>query len=128
MREVIRTSILQGFDQKNRLFEGWSWFKFNNLELALGTSLKSYNIVAKRLRLKVSEFWGLTPTFVEITGKILVGGAFLPIPLSILKRVKPKFFTKTILNIKNSMVLTVSVLETFSQVLSKNSIWHFDVA
>ena len=26
------------------------------------------------------------------------------------------------------MVLTVSVLETFLQVLSKNSIWHFDVA
>ena len=30
MREVIIISILWRFDQKNRFFEGWSWFKFNN--------------------------------------------------------------------------------------------------
>ena len=35
MREVMITSILQGFDQKNQFFEGCSWFKFNNLVLAL---------------------------------------------------------------------------------------------
>ena len=46
-REVIITSILLGFDQKNRFFEGWSWFKFNNLGLALGTALKFYISVAK---------------------------------------------------------------------------------
>ena len=40
MREVITTSILLGFDQKNRFFEEWSWFKFNNLGLALGANLK----------------------------------------------------------------------------------------
>ena len=33
MREVITTSILYGFDQKNHFFEGWPWFKFNNLGL-----------------------------------------------------------------------------------------------
>ena len=38
--EVIRISILSGFDQKNRFFEWWSWFKFNNLGLALGMNLK----------------------------------------------------------------------------------------
>ena len=28
---IDRTSILQGFDQKNRSSEEWCWFKFNNL-------------------------------------------------------------------------------------------------
>ena len=46
MREVIITSILQAFDQKNRFFEKWSWFKFNNLGLALGSNLKFYTSVA----------------------------------------------------------------------------------
>ena len=77
MRKVIITSILYGFDQKNRFFEGWSWFKFNNFELALGTSLKFYTSVVKGLKLKVRKFWGLKPTFVEVTGEKLVEGAFL---------------------------------------------------
>ena len=47
MRKVIITSILQGFDQKNRFFEGCLWFKFNNLGLALGTKLRFYTSVAK---------------------------------------------------------------------------------
>ena len=45
VREVIITSILQGFDQKKRFFGGWSWFKFNNLGLALGTNVKFYAIL-----------------------------------------------------------------------------------
>ena len=32
---------------------GWSWFKFNNLELSLGITLKFYTSVAKNLKLKV---------------------------------------------------------------------------
>ena len=40
--------------RKTTFFEGWSWFKFNNLKLALGTNLKFYTSVAKRLKLKVS--------------------------------------------------------------------------
>ena len=79
LREVIITSILYGFDQKNRFFERWSWFKFNNLGLALGTNLKFYISVAKWLKLKVRKFWGLISTFVEITGEKLVG-FFLPNP------------------------------------------------
>ena len=47
MREVITTTILKGFDQKNRFFEGQSWFSFNNLGQALGTNLKFYTSVAK---------------------------------------------------------------------------------
>ena len=52
MREVIITSILQGFDQKI---------------LALGMTIKFYTSVAKSLKTKVRTFWGLIPTFVEVT-------------------------------------------------------------
>ena len=54
---------------------------FNNFGMALGTSLKLYNSVTKGLKLKVREFFGLIPTFVEVTGEKLVGcGGFLPTP------------------------------------------------
>ena len=74
MREVITTSMLYGFDKKNRFFKGWFWFKFNNLGLALGTSLKFYTSVAKRLKLKVRMFWGRIYTFAEVTEEKLVEG------------------------------------------------------
>ena len=67
--EVIITSILQVFDQKNHFFEEWSWFKFNYLELALGMVLKFYTSVVKRLKLKYRKFWGVIPMFVEVTGE-----------------------------------------------------------
>ena len=53
---------------------------FNNLGLALGTKLKSYTSVAKGLKLKVRKFWGLIPTFVEVTGEKLVKKPPLPLP------------------------------------------------
>ena len=58
--------------------EGWSWFKFNNIRLALGMALKFYTTVAKWLKIKT--FWGLILTFAEITGENLVGwrGIFAP--------------------------------------------------
>ena len=97
MRKVIITSILQGFDQKTAFFEGWSWSKFNNLGLTLGTNFKFYTSVAKDLKLKVRKFVGLNPTFVEVTREILVcvcvcvergeGGCEVPLPPSILNRV-----------------------------------------
>ena len=68
--------------RKTAFFAGWSWFKFNNLALALGTNLKFYTSLLKRLKLKVRKFGGLTPTFIEVTGEKLVGGgeAFLSPP------------------------------------------------
>ena len=51
MTEVIITSILSGFHQKNQFFEECSLFKFNNLELALGMALKFYTSVVKMLKL-----------------------------------------------------------------------------
>ena len=67
--------------RKTAFFEGWSWFKFNNLGLTPGTNLKFYTSLSKGLKLKVRHFWGLIPTFVEVIGEKLVGdGAFLPPP------------------------------------------------
>ena len=54
MREVIISQIIYGFVQEAD-FEGWSWFSFNNLKLALGMALKSYSSVVKRLKLKVKK-------------------------------------------------------------------------
>ena len=62
--------------EKYYFFEGWSWFKFNNLRLGPGMVLKFYTSVAKRLKLKVKKFLGLIPTFVEVTGKKLFGSIF----------------------------------------------------
>ena len=49
--------------------------------LALGMALKSYAIVAKRVKTKSQKM--LTPTFVEVTWEKLVekaGGLFTPLP------------------------------------------------
>ena len=72
MREVVITSIFWGFGQKKHFFEGWSWFKFNYLGLALGMTLKLYTCVAKTLKLKVRTFWWLISTSVDITGEKIV--------------------------------------------------------
>ena len=72
VREVIITSIILGVDQKNCLF--WGVVLVQNLGLALGTNLQFYTSLSKRLKLKVRRFFGLIPTFVEVTGEKLVGG------------------------------------------------------
>ena len=74
IREVITTSILKGFDQKNHFFDRWTWFKFNNLELALCMTLKFYTSVTRGSKLEVKKFCRLSLTFVEITGEKLVAG------------------------------------------------------
>ena len=63
MREVIITLIYKDLARKIAIFEGWSWFKFNNLGLAIVAKLKFYTSVAKGLKLVVRKFWGLIPTF-----------------------------------------------------------------
>ena len=73
IREVIsQPQFHKDLTRKTAFFEGWSWFRFNNWELALGTNLKFYTSLAKGLKLKFRKFCGLIPTFVEITGKKLV--------------------------------------------------------
>ena len=73
--------------RKVAFFEGWPWFKFNNLGLPLGTNLKFYTSLSKGLKLKVRKFWRLIPTVVEVTGEKLVQGPFCA-PMPILNRVK----------------------------------------
>ena len=73
MREVI----IKDLTRKIAFSEGWSWFKFNNLGLALGTNLKFSTSVAKGLKLKVSKFWGQNPALKDVTGEKLVGGGGL---------------------------------------------------
>ena len=63
--------------RKTYFFEGCSWFKFNNLKLALGMALKFNTSVAKELKVKVRKFLGLIFTLVEVAWGKLVGG-FLP--------------------------------------------------
>ena len=67
--------------RKISFVERWSWFKFNNLGLALGATLKFCTSVAKGLKIKVRKISGPNPTFVEVTGEKLVGGLFAPSPL-----------------------------------------------
>ena len=77
--------------RKTAFLKGWSWFKFNNLGLALGTKLKFYTNVAKGLNLKVREFCWLIPTFLEVTGgKLVEEGGEVFWPPTILNRVKPQ--------------------------------------
>ena len=54
-------------------------------------ALKFETSVAKELKLKVRKFWGLIPTFVEVTWEKQVGGRTFASPtLPILNRVKEK--------------------------------------
>ena len=81
MREVIITSILQGFHQKNYFFlRGGLGSSFNNLGLPLGMTLKFYTSVAKGLKLKLRKFWGLSFTFEEFTGEKTGKGASFALP------------------------------------------------
>ena len=54
--------------------------------MAVNMALKFQSSVVKGLKLKVRKFWGLIPTFVEVTGEDLVDRGFLALP--ILNRVK----------------------------------------
>ena len=64
--------------RKITFFEGWFWFKFNNLELTLSMVMKFDASVAKELKLKVRKFWGLI-SYREITVTEVALPLFLPI-------------------------------------------------
>ena len=73
MEKLSQPQFYKDLTRKTVFFEGWSWFKFNNLGLALSISLKFYSSVAKELKLKVRKFWELILTFIEVTREKLVG-------------------------------------------------------
>ena len=66
--------------KKIKHFQGYSWFKLNNLGLALSMALKFYTSAAKGLKLKVRKFCGLILTFVEAREKKLAEEDFLASP------------------------------------------------
>ena len=85
--------------RKKRFLERCACFKFINLGLALGMTLKFYAGVARELKLTVRTFWGLIHRFVQDTGEKTGRRAFL-IPPLILNRVNTKtaielFYKKT---------------------------------
>ena len=53
---ISMITISYGFDQENPFFERWSWFKLNNLGLALAMTFKFYTSVAIGLKLTVRKF------------------------------------------------------------------------
>ena len=65
--------------------------------------LKFYTSLTKGLKLSVIEFCGLIPTFVEVTEKNLIGGAFL---LPILNRVKEKTLQCNFYGVQNAFCKT----------------------
>ena len=101
--KLSQPQFYKDLTRNTTFFEGWSWFKFNNLGLAQGTSLKFYISVAKGLKLKVRNVSVLIPTFVEVTGEKLVGGPFPPI----LNRVQLKTDSVT-KSATNSSVIAIS--------------------
>ena len=75
MTKVIKPQFYKDLTRKTAFLRGgWSWLKFSNLGLALGTNLTFYTSVPKGLKQKVRKFWELIPTFVEVAWGKLVGG------------------------------------------------------
>ena len=44
-----------------------NFYDVTHVGLVLGVALKFYTGVAKELKLKVRKFWGLIPSFAEVT-------------------------------------------------------------
>ena len=72
MGELSQPQFYKDLTRITTFFEGCSWFKYNNLGLALGMALTFYTNVAKGLKLKVRQFRGLIITFAEVTEKNLI--------------------------------------------------------
>ena len=53
---------------KKNFLEPNSWLKINKLGLSLGMALKLNSSLAKGSKLKIKNFWGFLPTFVEVAG------------------------------------------------------------
>lgn len=81
MKEDFRILILYKFEQENKCsFDGWCWFRLNNLREALGEALKIYSSVIIRLKAKVIWFWMLIFTLRKIWGEKPVGGELFAHP------------------------------------------------
>ena len=105
--KLSQPQFYKDLTRKTAFFDGWFWFKFNNLGLTLGTNLKLYTSVGKGLKVNGGKFWGLIPTFVGVTGEKLEAGVFLPTPTPLFplflnrikKRLQHKRFLMNIINV-----------------------------
>ena len=70
---VTLPQFYKDLTKKNTFFEEWSWFKFNNLGLALWYSLQILHQCGKRIETKSQKVLGEV-TFVEVAGEKLIGG------------------------------------------------------
>ena len=118
-REVIITSILKEFNQKNYFLEGWSWFNFNNFGLALGMTFKFNTSVVKGLKVKLKMFWGLSPTFVEVIGEKLLKGSFLAPPIPNKVKISGTIFCPC----RYFFVITLLILRLYSTGASDRSFY-----
>ena len=98
-KKLSQPQFYNDLTRNNRIFEGSSWFKFNNLGLALGTKLKFYTSVAKGFKLKVRKFSWIIPTFAEVTGEKLVGGDLFGPPSSIGLKMLFEITVKCLINL-----------------------------
>ena len=80
MKKVWQPQFYKNLTRKTTFFEGWCWFKFINLALALSMALKFYTNMAKKLELKESQkALGANSSCVEVTVEKLVWGPFYPL-------------------------------------------------
>ena len=61
---MIKQQFYKDLTRKKKICEGRTWFKFNNLGLEPGMSLKFYTSVTKEIKLNVKKFWGRQSSYV----------------------------------------------------------------
>ena len=96
--------------------------KFNNLGLALCVVSRFYTSVAKWLKLKVRNFRGLVPRFVEVTGEKLIGagGASLAPCPSWIRSTKCANFLSNLEDDVRSQISDHGFVELYGEVLNKS--------
>ena len=57
-KKLSKPQFYKDLSRKNTFFEGWSWFKFSNLRLAMVMILKFYTSMAKRVETKSPKVFG----------------------------------------------------------------------
>ena len=117
MREIIINLILNFIRiwSKKRIFWGLSsWFRFNNLGLALGIALNFYTSVEKELKPKVIWFYGansyVCKSYMRKTGR----GAFCPVKVKRAQEARVNQFLFQI--VQNNKIFKISKI-------FKNNCW-----
>ena len=83
MREPIIASVLQVWSEKPLFWQDSLGSSSIKLGLSLGIALKFHTNVARGLKLKVRNCWGLIPTFVDALGEKMAGSFCSPPPILI---------------------------------------------